>query len=468
VSGGSPSAELEPGSYRDRNGRVFYRDGEVYRGLAPGGLVAWEAVAASAFFRRLVAAGKVVATERVELPPELAAEWSGLLRHERVPFVSYPYEWCFGMLREAALLQLEVLDAALDEGFSLKDATPYNVLWRGGRPVFIDVLSFHRLRPGEPWVGYRQFCELCLYPLLLAAYRGVPFQPWLRGRLEGITPQEADRLLGGRTRFRRGVLSHVWLHARSAERWDRSTAREVKGALAGAGFHRELIRANVRRLRRLVERLESPWRSSAWAAYGDDPGYTAGDREEKERFVRAAAAERRPALAWDLGANTGTYSRLVAEHAGAVVALERDLPAVERLFEESRRAGGGKVLPLVHDVADPSPALGWGGRERKTLEQRGRPDLVLCLALVHHLVIGANLRLGELLDWLRGLGGDLVIELVGRDDPMVRRLLAQKDEAYEDYGEAVFEAALGERFEVLRRQPLASGTRTLYWARRRG
>ena len=461
------TVEFEPGSFRDRTGRVLYADGAVYRALTPRALAEWEAVAATRFFPRSMAAGKIVRSERAEPPAGLGGDWAAVLRHERIPFVSYPYEWSFGMLQAAALLQLELLAAALEEGLSLKDATPFNVQWRGCRPEFIDVLSFYRLRPGEPWVGYRQFCELFLYPLLLAAYRGVAFQPLLRGRLEGIPPHEANRLLGGRARFRKGVFTHVYLHARSEARWDRSTSRNVKGELAAAGFHRQLILANVRGLAKLVASLESPWRSSLWASYGEDPGYAAADRAEKERFVGEAVAALRPALVWDFGANTGVYSRLAAEHAGYVVALERDLPAVERIWDEGKRAGRTNVLPLVFDVADPTPALGWRGAERKTLAERGRPDLALCLALIHHLVIGANLPLGDVLDWFRGFGGELVIEFVGREDPMVQRLLRHKDETYEDYRLEVFEAELGSRFEVLARQALGSGTRTLYRARAR-
>src|SRR5919108_6471437 len=178
---------------------------------------------------------------------------AAVLEHERIPFVSYPYEWTFAMLRDAALLQLELLRRALDEDLILKDSTPYNVQWRGARPVFVDVGSFERLREGEPWAGYRQFCTLVLYPLLLQAYKGVPFHPWLRGSLEGIEPGEMRRLLGFRDRFRRGVLSHVVLHARLEGRY---SDRDVKGELRQAGFHAELIRANARKLRKLVERLE--------------------------------------------------------------------------------------------------------------------------------------------------------------------------------------------------------------------
>lgn len=456
--------ELEAGSFRDRTGRIFYRGDDVLRGLTEKALPEWQALRSTRFFPRLVQEGKIVATEQAEPAPALPGGWAAVLRHERIPFISYPYEWCFGMLRQAALLQLELIEAALAEDLSLKDATPYNVQWRGCRPVFIDVLSFYRLQPGEPWVGYRQFCELFLNPLLLEAYKGVPFQPWLRGSLEGIPPRDLLALLGARDLLRRGVLTHVWLHARSQARYDEAAqSRDVKRELASAGFRKELIRANVRGLARLVEGLSLPERRSAWAGYGEDPGYAGADREEKERFVREAVAHERWGLTWDLGANTGVYSRIAAEGSDYVVALEGDARAVERLFAE----GSSKVLPLVCNLADPSPARGWRGRERKDLPERGLPDLVLCLALIHHLVIGANLRLAEVLDWLAGLGRFLVIELVTRDDVRVQGLLRHRDDLYEDYDLPVFEKELAVSFEVLRRLPLPSGRRILYFARSR-
>lgn len=456
--------ELEAGSFRDRTGRIFYSGKDVFRGLTDKALPEWQALQGTRFFPRLVREGKIVATEQVEMP----GEWAAVLRHERIPFVSYPYEWCFGMLRQAALLQLELIEAALAEDLSLKDATPYNVQWQGCRPVFIDVLSFYRLKPGEPWVGYRQFCELFLNPLLLEAYKGVPFQPWLRGSLEGIPPQDLLALLGARDFLRKGVLTHVWLHARSQTRYDEAAqSRNVKSELASAGFRKELILANVRGLARLVQGLSLPERRSAWAGYGEDPGYAGADREEKERFVREAVAHQRWNLTWDLGANTGVYSRIAAEGSDYVIALEADPRAVERLFAEAPKAGDSKVLPLVCNLADPSPARGWRGRERKDLAERGQPDLVLCLALIHHLVIGANLRLSEVLDWLAGLGRFLVIELVTREDARVQGLLRHRDDLYEDYDLPVFEKELAASFEVLRRQELPSGRRILYFAKSR-
>ena len=341
----------------------------------------------------------------------------------------------------------------------LKDGSPYNVQWHGSEPVFVDVGSFERLRDGEPWAGYRQFCTLFLYPLMLQAYRGIAPQPWLRGSLEGIEPAEARALL---PRFRRGVLSHVVLHDRlEAKHADR--AKDVRAELKASGFRKELIQANVRRLRKLVGRLRPRRGRSTWAGYREAAPYTDEDAERKERFVREAGHAR---LAWDLGANDGRFAR--ALDAETVVAVDGEERVVGELYAALHREGSRSILPLVVDLANPSPGLGWRGVERSRLEERGRPDLVLCLALVHHLAIGRNVPFAELVGWLRGLGARLVIEFAAREDPMVERLLAAKRaETHEGYSRDEFERALAEAFQVERREELSAGTRTLYLARPR-
>ena len=393
-----------------------------------------------------------------------AAGWAALLRHERIPFVSYPYEWTFGMLRDAALLQLELLLAALDEDMILKDSSPYNVQWRGAVPVFIDVGSFERLRPGEPWVGYRQFCMLYLYPLLLQAYRGVDFQPWLRGSIDGIPPAQLSALMSFRDSFRRGVLTHVRLHARLERRYG-GRSRDVKRELKSAGFGKELIRANVRKLEKLVRRLRWEPETSDWSSYATESPYAEADAARKEAFVREAASTRPGGLVWDLGTNDGRYARVAAETARYVVAVDADRLVADRLYRELAAEESASILPLTLNVADPSPDLGWRGLERRSLAARGGPDLTLCLALLHHLAISANVPLREVVDWLAGLGTSLVAEFVDREDPMVRRLLVGKrEETHVDYTRESFERLLGEAYEIARTETLSSGTRTLYLA----
>jgi ribosomal protein L11 methylase PrmA len=449
----SRAAAAETGSFRDPDSRVFLRDGSVYRALSADGWRDWEALAATSLVDH------IVPTEPVELddPPELAAgPVAGVLKHERIPFVSYPYEWPFSMLKDAALLQLDLGRRALEHDLTLKDASAYNVQFRGSEPVFVDVGSFEELRPGEPWAGYRQFCMLFLYPLMLQAYSGVPYHAWLRGSLDGITPSEARPLLKLR---RRGVLTHVALHARLEARHGATGGGDVKRELKRAGFGKELLDANLRKLEKLVRRLEFEPGRTAWTEYGATNTYSDEEAARKAEFVRGAIGG---GLVWDLGCNDGTYSRVAAESGAYVVAVDADHATVDALY----RSKPERVLPLVMRLTDPSPDLGWRGRERLSLEGRGTPDVALCLALIHHVVITGNVPVREFLDWLRSLECTLVIEFPDRDDPMVQRLLSGKTErANPDYEREGFERALRERFEVERTERLA--TRTLYEARPR-
>ena len=414
-------------------------------------------------------AGKIVRTQRVRLEdvgPPIAGAWEAVLEHERLPFVSYPYEWPFGMLKDAALLQLELLTAALEEDMVLKDATSYNVQWIGSRPIFIDVPSFVALEEGQPWAGYRQFCELCLYPLLLTAYKDVAYHPWLRGRIDGILSEEIGRLLSFRDLFRPGVLMHVKLQAAMQAR-HADDEKDLRKELKSAGFHKELIQVNARRLSKLVRGLAWGRSRSAWSGYASDNSYDEADRARKVEFVHRATVDRHRRLVWDLGCNTGDYSRVAARDADYVLSMDGDHVAVEALYQDLKAEGSERILPLVVDLADPSPGLGWGGVERKPLLERGRPDLVLALALIHHLAIAANVPLTQIVDSFAAYGADLVVEFVTKDDPMVKKLLRNKADIYEDYELNVFERTLARSFDVLAREELKDGLRVLYFARPR-
>ncbi len=459
----TPQGTLEPGSFRDPESRVFYAGDEVYRALSADGLSDFEALRATG----LLDDERVVRTETAEhtaaLRGLLVHEPAGVLRHERIPFVSYPYEWTFSMLKDAALLQLDLLLSSLEHDLVLKDATPYNVQFKGARPVFVDIGSFERLREGEAWVGYRQFCMLYLYPLLLQSVKDVPFHPWLRGSIDGITPTQMRSLMSFRDRFRKGMFTNVFLHARLEARYaDRpdQVKKEVRRV-----FKKELFVANVRKMRKLVDRLEWNPPEGVWTAYGERNSYTDDDAARKDEFVREVATSREWKLVWDIGANNGRYSRIAAEGAKHVVAVDADQGPVELLYRDLRGEGNEQILTLTMNLADPSPGLGWRGLERRSMPDRGKPDLVLALALIHHVAIAANVPVKEFVDWLASLGSALVIEFPTREDPMVKKLLAPKrDGLHPDYELGFFERTLKEAFEVERSERIESGTRILYYA----
>ncbi len=463
---------FEPGSFRDRTSRVFYRDGTVLRGLNAQAAQEWEVLTSKPFFRQFMAAGKLVQTGQVELPASPPfiqddswdEQWSVVLNHQPIPVISYPYEWSFSMLQDAALLTLELQDAALHADMTLKDATPFNIQWSGSQPVFIDIPSFERLRLGEPWVGYRQFCQLFLYPLFLQAYKDVPFQPWLRGNLEGIEPAQCAQLMSFRDMFRPGVLSHVVLQAKAQSSYAQ-TERNLKHDLRQAGFHKALIQANVSRLQKQVAKLTWQQTRSTWSDYTEALPYTESEQHHKADFVRRITHSQPWKLVWDLGCNTGMFSRIAAENANYVLAMDIDALVIERFYCALKQEHSPNILPLISNVADPVPNLGWRGLERKALVERGKPDLTLCLALLHHVVISAHIPLGEFITWLASLNTALVIEFVTRDDPMVQALLRHKADHYADYDSQYFERCLADTFEIEQRETLQSGTRRLYYGR---
>ncbi len=464
--GSTPVADFVSGSFRDPDTRVFRHDGKIFRCLSARALDDWTHLAGTAFYRRLVQDGAVVATERVddlEALPDLGAKWSAVLKHETVPFVSYPYEWPFSMLKDAALLQLDLTLAALEEGMTLKDATPYNVQWFGSTPRFIDLGSFTVYEPGDPWAGYRQFCSQFLYPLMIQAYKDVPYHPWLRGSLEGMEAGHCLALLSLRDRFRRGVMTHVYLQAKAQSKFEDSD-RNVRRDLRAAGFGAAMITNNIRRLRSVVEQLTWQPDRSTWSEYTKAHSYADADLERKSNFVRRVLAPRRWRLVWDIGCNVGTYSRLAAEHAEYVLALDADHVVVDRLYGALKQEVRSNILPLLADVADPSPGLGWQGLERTPLGDRGVPDLILCLALVHHVVIGRNIPMEDLVAWLAAFGADLVVEYVGHDDPMVKKLMTNREGQSIQYSAETLELALARHFETVTHEQLQSGTRTLYYA----
>ncbi|MDP6581623.1 MAG: class I SAM-dependent methyltransferase, partial [Vicinamibacterales bacterium] len=344
---------FESGSFRDPDTKVFHHDGAVFRCLTPRALEDWEQLASTSFFERLTAEHRVIPTEQVRDRaglPALDAKWAAVLRHETVPLVSYPYEWSFSMLRDAALLQLDVTLAALEEGMTLKDATPFNIQWVGPRPTFIDIGSFTAYHAGEPWMGYRQFCKLFLYPLLLQAYRNVSFHPWLRGSLDGIEAEQIRSMLRAQDYLRPGVLTHVHLQAKAQSRYE-SSVRDIRADLRAAGFDAELIKHNVARLRRLVEGLRWKQTRSTWSNYQHTHTYQSDELRDKVAFVTQALTPRRWHRVWDLGCNTGIYSRLASKHADYVLAIDADHVVIDRLYQTLQEEDCTNMLPLVSDFA---------------------------------------------------------------------------------------------------------------------
>ena len=460
------ASQRDHGSFRDPDGFIFRQSDRIFRAVLPGAVERWRQFAASGLAADLQSSGLLVPTQEVTtqaLTSELALpDGAIVLEHQRIPFVSYPYEWTFDMLRVAALLQLEIVERSLQRGWILKDSSAYNVQFRGATPLFIDVLSFAPLQEGDPWAGYSQFCRMMLYPLMLEAYKHVPFQPWLRSELEGIDPVAFGHMFRGMERFRPGVLSHVIAQAYLQRRFS-AADYSVRQQIKTAGMTPEMIARNVRKLRKLVTDLQLPKGSTIWSDYSRSH-YAEEALALKEEFVSQAVAGRHLALVWDMGCNDGRFSRIASNAADTVVAIDSDAGSINRLYCDLRKESRTNILPLLVNIANPSPSQGWASRERTSLIDRGKPDLTLALALVHHLVITANVPLGALLEWFSEITGELVIEFIGKEDVMVQRLLLNKDDTYTDYNRESFEHYLQQRFRIVAHRELPGETRILYHA----
>ncbi len=444
----------DPGSFRDPASRVVLDGDDVLRLLDERGLKAWRALSATKFFTSAVADGRLIDAVEVADPPPGSA---GALRHPRLPFISYPYEWTFAMLKDAALLQLDLLEAALGAGITIKDSTPFNVQFHDGKPVFIDIGSFEAYQPGEPWIGYRQFTRQFLFPLMLRAWRDVPFQPWLRGNMEGPTPREMANLLPFRKRYTTGGLLHVVLQARMEEQM---SGRAVRQDLKQAGFNSDLILANIKKLRRLVESLDWEPDTEGWSDY-HACAHVGRDRDTKSEFLATALKRVSPRRVLDLGANDGHFSKIAADHGAVVVALDSDEAVLDDLY---RRSVGSSLSIVLTDLGNPSPAMGWAGEERPSVIERARPDIVIAYGVIHHLIYGSSIPPQKVLEWLRGLNCSVALEFVSPADEMVARLVGNKlpEELHTGIEEDDFRELMGEHFVIRSELQLESGTRVLF------
>jgi len=458
----------ENASYRDPAGRVYLLGDRILRSVTRAGAADYEFLRDGGLLDDLASDGRLIGCTEIE--PSLlgeAPEVRYILEHPKLSFVSYPYEWCFSALKAAALLHLDLLLESLERGATLSDASAYNVQFQGSQPIFIDVLSFRRYRDGEYWLAHRQFLEQFLNPLLLTALRGVPFNVWLRGRLEGISSDDLRALLPWWRMFDWRVSAHVILPARfqrSAAKIDDDRVARIKAR----SLPKSAFRSMLAGLRRWIEGLEpSLPRQSAWSDYAETNEYRAVEAESKANFLRRFVTKVKPRCLWDVGCNTGHYAEVALE-AGAkeVIGFDTDHGALEKAFARASK-GGLRLLPLYLDAADPSPGQGWRGIERKALHDRVNADGLLALAVVHHLAIGRNLPLKDVVDWLIDLAPQGVIEFVEKDDPRVRQMLRLRKDIFPGYGRENFCAAVLARAEIVEEQEITANRRLLVWYNRR-
>jgi ribosomal protein L11 methylase PrmA len=412
-------------------------------------------------YQALADARLLIPHRELEIEPAEPAGVYKIIQPEQIPFISYPYEWSFSQLRDAALTTLEIQERALEYEMSLKDCSAYNIQFIEGKPVLIDTLSFEAYREGHPWVAYRQFCQHFLAPLALAACVDIRLTRLSRDFIDGVPLDLASRLLPLRTRLNPALFLHIHLHAGSQRKYAGTTTvrRRKVSRLSMRGLNDNLSAA--------VKRLRWHPGGTEWGDYYDATNYTGTAMESKPRIVGEFIARVAPRTVWDLGANTGVFSRIASTQQIDTIAFDVDPAAVEKNYIETRRRDESHLLPLVMDLTNPSPPMGWDHEERASLVARGPADMALALALIHHLAISNNVPLEKIARFLARICRSLVIEFVPKEDSQVKRLLATRQDIFPDYTIEGFTAAFARYFEIVDQRAVEDSERTLFLMRRR-
>ncbi|MFH1788177.1 MAG: SAM-dependent methyltransferase [Candidatus Altiarchaeota archaeon] len=459
------SSQVNPASFRDPSGFVFEKDGVIFRQINQSYSKEYDLLMQSGLYDTLVESGWLIPHEEVT---KQSSDSSGsaykTIKPTRIPFISYPYEWSFNQLKDAALLTLNVQKKALEYGMSLKDASAYNIQFLNGKPVLIDTLSFEIYKEGKPWIAYKQFCQHFLAPLSLMKYRDVRLGQLLRVHQDGIPLDLASRLLPYRTYFTLPILFHVHLHSSSQRHFSAKTfdKKKIEGKMS-----LWKLSSLIDDLSSFIQSLNWNPRHSQWSDYYCDDSYSPDAIEHKKEIVASYLERIKPRTLWDMGSNTGLFSRLAGKQGINVVSFDSDPACVELNYLGCADENEVNVLPLLLDLTNPSPNTGWANQERLSLVDRGPSDAVLALALIHHLAIANNVSFHKIASFFKDICEWLVIEFIPKSDPKVQRLLSTRQDVFTDYSKESFEDSFKEFFEIEKSDKIQSSERILYLMRTR-
>jgi ribosomal protein L11 methylase PrmA len=454
----------DPASFRDPKGKVFKKDDRIFRLISEQGVKDYELVKTTNFLSNMSKLGKIIQATEVD-PAGLDSpdfSTSVVLEHPRLPFISYPYEWCFPMLKKAAQLHLELQIKALEENLMFSDASAYNIQFQGPQPIFIDVLSLRPYREGQIWDGHRQFCEQFLNPLLLRSLLGVCHNSWYRGNLEGIPSDEFSKLLPWYKKFSKNIFLHVVLPVRMNNLAQNQKTDSLSGL--SSNLPKVSLKNIFTKLLSWVSELQPLYSSgSTWGSYDSMHCYQEEEVEKKQQFISEFIQNTKPKTVWDLGCNTGEYSE-IALKSGArhVIGFDYDQTSLEKAFTRADN-NNLNLLPLYLDGANPSPSQGWNNEERPGLLKRKNADAVLALAFEHHLTIGRNIPIPQFLEWLISLAPIGVVEFIPKEDPNLQRMLSLREDIFTDYTEKTFRNILERKCKIIKSTIVSKTGRTLFW-----
>lgn len=461
------TSEVLPSSFRDPAGFLFKQGDTLYRQINNSYAKDYDTLISSGLYAALIKAQLLIPHEEVEIElpdPELSYK---TIQPQLVPFISYPYEWSFSQLKDAALATMTVQRLALKHGMSLKDASAYNIQFHNGRAVLIDSLSFMRYEEGKPWQGYKQYCQHFLSPLALMCYSDVRLSQLLRVYIDGIPLDLASKLLPARTKLSPFLLSHIHAHAKDQQRFGETA--EDGSPLQVKPISRKAMEAMMQTLHAGTRKLQWQLPKTEWGDYYSATNYEDESLQEKENLVREYLTEigEHALPVHDLGANNGHFSRVACELGYKAVAWDIDPVAVEKNYLQLKKERQFNLLPLLLDLTNPSGAIGWSLTERDSFCERINDGVVMALALIHHLAISNNVPLTMISAFLKAIAQHVVIEFIPKSDSQVRRLLANRTDIFTEYSQEGFESAFTVDFEIVKREQIRGSERSLYLLHRK-
>lgn len=422
-----PSPEINPASFRDPAGFIFKENSEIYRAIAPSYNDDFNLFIQSGLYDYLKQ--KRLITSHVDSKNILGSEFSDyrFVKPEQIPFISYPYEWCFSQLKSAALLTLKIQKACLKYGMTLKDASAYNIQFIGNKPIFIDTLSFEKYIEAKPWVAYKQFCQHFLAPLALMAYRSVELIKLHLNYIDGIPIKLASSLLPRRSILNSGIASHIILHSK----FQKNNSEEIGSKKDNVKVSKSSLMAMLQHIEDCIVSLNSKSEKSNWTEYAINNTYSKEAVSIKEQTIIKWLEQNKVKNIYDLGCNTGNYSLLASKYGDHVLSIDSDHNCIERFYLSTKDKNN--ILPLVINLSTPSPGSGWANKEHLTINQRGKADVLLALALIHHFRITNNVPFSRIAEYLADLGDRLIIEFIPKSDPMVQQMLSSRKDIFNDY-----------------------------------
>lgn len=448
-------------SFRDPSGFIFVQDNTIYRQINFSYKENYDFLMNSGLYKKLIDENLLIPHQEVDITLDNSNGYK-IIKPKQIPFISYPYEWSFSQLKDAALTTIKIQKIANEFGMSLKDCSAFNIQFINCKCILIDTLSFEKYIEGKPWVAYRQFCKHFLSPLALMSQKDIRLNQLFRIFLDGIPLDLASSLLPTSSLFKFSSLSHIHLHAKSEKHYGNKKVKKEKYKLSRSKFN-----ALILSLESAIKSMKWKPHGTEWSDYYNDTNYSEEGFQQKKNIVEEFLNEIKPSTLWDLGANTGIFSRIASNKGIKTISFDIDPAAVEINYLNCVKNKETHILPLILDLSNPTPSLGWANEERMSLNDRSENNTVLALALIHHLIISNNVPIQKIAEFFKEVCRYLIIEFVPKTDSQVERLLVTREDIFSDYNSQTFEEKFRLYFLILKSQKIVGTERILYLMRKK-